>query len=30
MILAHQQDDTERYFFFSQGSIGAGKNKFVF
>ena len=30
MILAHEQDDTERYFFFSQGSNGAGKNEFVF
>ena len=29
MILAHEQDDTERYFFFSQGSNGAGKNEFV-
>ena len=29
MILAHEQDDTERYFFFSQGSNGAGKNWFV-
>ena len=30
MTLAHEQDDTERYFFFSQGSNGAGKNRFVF
>ena len=30
MILVHEQDDTERYFFFSQGSNGAGKNEFVF
>ena len=30
MILTHEQDDTERYFFFSQSSNGAGKNKFVF
>ena len=26
---AHEQDVTERYFFFSQGSNGAGKNEFV-
>ena len=25
MILAQEQDVTERYFFFSQGSNGAGK-----
>ena len=30
MTLAHEKDDTERYFFFSQGSNGAGKNEFVF
>ena len=30
MILAHEQDDTERYFFFSLGSNGAGENEFVF
>ena len=30
MILTHEQDDTERYFFFSQGSNGVGKNEFVF
>ena len=30
MILAHQQDDTERYYFFSQGLNGADKNEFVF
>ena len=30
MILTHEQDNTERCFFFSQGSNGAGKNKFVF
>ena len=29
MFLAHEQDVTERYFFFSQGSNGAGKNEFV-
>ena len=29
MILAHEQDVTERYFFFSLGSNGAGKNEFV-
>ena len=29
MILAHEQDVTERYFFFSKGSNGAGKNEFV-
>ena len=29
MFLAHEQDVTERYFFFSQGSNGAGKNKFL-
>ena len=30
MILVHEQDHTKRYFFFSQGSNGAGKNEFVF
>ena len=30
MILAHEKDNTERYFFFSQSSNGAGKNEFVF
>ena len=30
MILAHEKDNTERYFFFSQTSNGAGKNQFVF
>ena len=37
MILAHEQDNTERYFFFSfksskrlKGSNGAGKNEFIF
>ena len=30
MILAHEKDNTERYFFFSQSSNGAGKNQFVF
>ena len=30
MILANEQDDTERYFFFFQGPNGAGKNQFVF
>ena len=29
MILAHEQDVTERYFFFSLGSNGAGKSGFV-
>ena len=29
MFLAYEQDVTERYFFFSQGSNGAGKNEFV-
>ena len=29
MILSHEQDDTEKYFFFSQGSNGPGKNEFV-
>ena len=29
MIFAHEQDDTERYFFFSCGSNGAGKNEFI-
>ena len=30
MVLAHEQDYTERYFFFSKSSNGAGKNEFVF
>ena len=30
MILVHEQGDTERYFFFSQGSNGAGKDEFAF
>ena len=30
MILAYEQDDTERYFFFSQGSNRASANEFVF
>ena len=30
LILAHEQDDTEGYFFFSEGSNGACKNEFVF
>ena len=30
MILAHEQDNIERYFFFSQSYNGAGKNEFVF
>ena len=29
MILAHEQDITERYFFFSWGSNGADKNDFA-
>ena len=29
MFLVHEQDITERYFFFSQGSNGAGKNEFA-
>ena len=29
MILAHEQDVTEWYYFFSYGSNGAGKNEFV-
>ena len=29
MILAHEQNVTERYFFFSSGSNGAGNNEFV-
>ena len=29
MILAHEQDDTER-FFFSEGSNRSGKTEFVF
>ena len=30
MILAHEQNATERYFFFSQGSNSVCKNEFVF
>ena len=30
MILSHEQDNTEKYFLFSQGSNGPGKNEFVF
>ena len=31
MILSHEQDDKERYFFFScKDSNGAGKNELVF
>ena len=30
MIFAHKYDIAERFFFFSYGSNGAGKNKFVF
>ena len=30
MILAYEQDNTERYFFFSYGSNDAGKNEFIF
>ena len=30
MILSHEQDDKKRHFFFSQGSNGVGKNKFIF
>ena len=30
MILAPEQDDTERYFFFTKGSNSAGKNEFAF
>ena len=30
MILVHEQGDTERYFFFCQGSNSAGKNEFAF
>ena len=30
MILAHEQDVTERYFFFSQGTNSVCKNEFVF
>ena len=30
MILTHEQVDTEWYFFFSQGSNGAGKNEFAY
>ena len=29
MILPHEQDVTERYFFFSKVSNGAGKNEFI-
>ena len=29
MILAHEQNFTERYFFFSEGLNNAGKNQFV-
>ena len=29
MILIHEQVVTEWYFFFSQGSDGAGKNEFL-
>ena len=29
MFLAHEQDATEKYFFFLQGSDGAGKNELV-
>ena len=29
MILAHEQVVTGRYFFFSEGSNGAGRNEFV-
>ena len=29
MFLTHEEDVTERYFFFSQGSNGADKNEFV-
>ena len=29
MFFAHEQDVTERYIFFSEGSNGAGKTKFV-
>ena len=29
MFLSHAQDITGRYFFFSQGSNGAGKNEFI-
>ena len=30
MILAPEQDHAERYFFYSSGSNGAGKNEFAF
>ena len=30
MILAKEQDDTERYFFFAEGSNGANKNELIF
>ena len=29
MILPHEQDVPERYFFFSKVSNGAGKNEFI-
>ena len=29
MFVAHEEDVTERYFFFSQGLNGAGRNEFV-
>ena len=29
MILAHEQSDAERYFFFSYSSNGADKNEFI-
>ena len=29
MFLSHEQDVTEKYFFFSQGSNSADKNEFV-
>ena len=29
MFIAHEQDVTERYFFFSQGLNGASKNEFA-
>ena len=29
MFLTHEQDAVERYFLFSQGSNGAGKNEFI-
>ena len=30
MILAHEQDNTEKYFFLYQNSNGADKNEFIF